>query len=144
MTERGENCLELIDEFCYNELGIDDSIIPNIDRAHRVGKYTQGKIRPIVVKFNDFKVREMIRTSSHHLRNTRYGIQEQFPKDISDRRRALQPVIHEARERGDRVSLVKDKLYINNQLYVPPVSDDGMHTDDGADVAGSVAEGGRD
>ena len=139
-----ENCFELIDEFCYNELEIDDSVIPSMDRAHRVGKYTQGKIRPIGVKFNDFKVRELIRTSSHCLRNTRYGIQEQFPKAISDRRRALQPVINEARRKGDRVNLVKDKLYINNQLYVPTGPVLTGTPDDDDDGSGSVAEGGRD
>ncbi|KAK3098000.1 hypothetical protein FSP39_015209 [Pinctada imbricata] len=63
------------------------------------------------------KVREKVRSQSYRLRNTRYSIQEQYPKPISDRRKELQPIMHEARRRGDHVTLVKDKLYINGSLY---------------------------
>ena len=65
-----EDCIDLIDQFCGNELLLNYSAIPYIDRAHRVGRYASGKIRPIVVKFNDFKVREAVRTRSHYLHNT--------------------------------------------------------------------------
>ena len=101
--DRGrEDCIDMIDQFCANELQFEDSVTPNIDRAHRVGRYTSGKIGPIVVKFNDYKVREAIRTSSHLLRDTCYGIQEQFPKNVRDRRRALIPIMNEARRNGER------------------------------------------
>ncbi|KAK3092735.1 hypothetical protein FSP39_006730 [Pinctada imbricata] len=110
-----ENCISLTDQICSDKLGIDSpSVGQSIDRAHRIGRRNRGgKYRPIVVKFNDYKVREKVRSQSYRLRNTRYSIQEQYPKPISDRRKELQPIMHEARRRGDHVTLVKDKLYIN-------------------------------
>ena len=113
-----EDCMHLLNEFCEEQLEFDGPVSQYIDRAHRIGKYTRGKIRPIVAKFNDFKVREEVRLASHLLRNTRYGIQQQYPKPIADRRRELQPVMHNARQQKKRVALVKDKLYINGELYV--------------------------
>ena len=38
----------------------------------------------------------------------------------------------EARRRGDRVTLIKDKLFINNQLYEPKPDDENMEKDEGA------------
>ena len=113
-----ENCMHLLDEFCEEQLDFEGPVSQYIDRAHRIGKYTTGKIRPIVAKFNDFKIREEVRLSSHQLRNTRYSIQQQYPKPIADRRKELQPVMHNARQQKKRVALVKDKLYINGELYV--------------------------
>jgi hypothetical protein len=56
------------------------------------------------------------------LRNTPYGIQEQFPPDMNNRRKQLLPVMHWLRREGNRAKLVRDKLIVNGKLYEP--SDD--------------------
>jgi hypothetical protein len=79
------------------------------------------------VKFNDYKVREQIRGQSGQLRGTSFWINEQFPKEINDRRKDLIPIMKEARQKSQTVRLVKDKLFINGKLYVsdtPTVGED--------------------
>ena len=40
--ERKENCVSLIDDFCKTQLGL-SSIGENIEKAHRVGKFDEGR-----------------------------------------------------------------------------------------------------
>lgn len=56
-----EDCISKIVHFCENELDI-CNVDEKIDRAHRLGKRDQGssKVRPIVVKFNNYQTRESI------------------------------------------------------------------------------------
>ena len=49
-------------------------------------------------------------------RNTDYGVREQFPQEIEEKRKLLYPVAKTARQnKNDRVRLVRDKLYVNAQ-----------------------------
>lgn len=54
------------------------------------------------------------------LKGKNFGINQQYPVEIVDRRKALLPVYKEEKkkkkEKG-RVRLVADKLYIDNELY---------------------------
>ena len=43
--ERKENCVSLIDDFCETQLGL-SSIGENIERAHRIGKFDEGRNTP--------------------------------------------------------------------------------------------------
>lgn len=119
-----ENCIDLVKDFCVKELKIDTGVNKlQIDRAHRIGnKFTSGsgKPRPIVAKFHSFQEKENIRQQSFMLKNTRYGISEQYPKEIADKRRRLMPVMKRERENGNTVKLVVDRLYINGREYRGP------------------------
>jgi hypothetical protein len=90
-----------------------------IERAHRLGKRKHGKHRPIVVKFNSFVDREKIRLSSKNLKETRYGIQEQFPKEIKERRNALIPLWKRARSENKKAVLITDKLFVDGRRVYP-------------------------
>jgi len=57
--------------------------------------------------------------NAYWLRNTPYGIRQQFPREIEDRRSELYPIQKEAKRQGKRVALIRDRLYIDNGLYVP-------------------------
>ena len=111
--ERDENCAEKVLQFVEEKLKIDKAL----HRAHRVGAYDRAKTRPIVAKFAFFPDREKVRKSSKHLSGTQFGISEQFPKDVMDRRKVLIPVMKKARQEGKEAYLKVDKLFINNQLY---------------------------
>ena len=54
---------------------------------------------------------------AYKLKNSPFGINDQFPQAIEDRRRALYPIMKRHRDAGDNVKLVRDRLYINNRLY---------------------------
>ena len=45
-----------------------------------------------------------------------YGVRDQFPKTILDRRRALIPLLVQAKKDGKRAVLTLDKPYFNNVL----------------------------
>ena len=71
--ERKENCVSLIDDFCENQLSL-SSIGENIERAHRIGKFDEGRNtpRPIVVKFSSFRRRISVREQARLLSGTKF------------------------------------------------------------------------
>lgn len=112
-----EDCSSKILHFCEEKLHIHNAkekII--IDRAHRVGK-RGNKARPIVVRFPLFKHREEIRFSSRALKGSQFGISEQFPKEIQEKRKVLIPIMKRARLDGKKANIVVDKLFIDNKEY---------------------------
>ena len=96
-----------------------------IERAHRLGKPRQShgntedttKPRPLIAKFLRYHDKENISKSAYKLSGTNIGIGEQFPKPIHEARKQLYPIMKRAKQEGHKASLVKDKLYINGQLY---------------------------
>ena len=54
------------------------------------------------------------------LKDTDFGISQQFPKEIMDMRKKLVPIRKEARRTGQDAYIVVDKLYIDKQLYREP------------------------
>jgi hypothetical protein len=114
-----ENCVDKVFTFCDKILRINDPRSKiNIIRAHRVGKFISGKTRPIVAKF-DSESKSLIKESLKHvkLQHTDYNVADQYPPEVKDRRKQLIPVMIDARKQGKRAVLVRDKLYIDNELY---------------------------
>jgi hypothetical protein len=113
-----EKCDEIVLEFCETKLKIEDAKTTiKLERAHRIGRKTTGKHRPIVAKFSFFQQRELVRHSSHNLQNTEFGVGEQFPKEVQDRRRELMPAFRRARAEGKRAVLSRDRLFIDGRPY---------------------------
>ena len=100
--------------FLVEKLEIAQNIVDKIEfeRIHRMGDRRKG-CRQIVAKFLRFKDREMVKKQGSKLKNTQYSIYEQFPKEISDRRKKLLPKLKEARRNGKEAWLSYDKLYID-------------------------------
>lgn len=120
-----ENCEEKLCEFFSSKLNIHDEM--PLDRVHRLGKYKgqQPFPRPIIAKFHRFRDRERVRFAAPEtLKGTKYGVREQFPVEIENKRKVLYPIMKKARENSDnKVRLVRDKLFINNVEYVPDPKD---------------------
>ena len=51
-----------------------------------------------------------------------YAVSQQYPKEVQERRRALVPIMKQARLNGSEAYLVVDKLYIDKHLYRDPVA----------------------
>ena len=68
VTGVNENC---VDE---NTLKIEDKKSIQIEKAYRLGKRKNGptKLRPIVVKFTNYKDRAAVKNSQNRLKNTKY------------------------------------------------------------------------
>ena len=75
-----------------------------------------------MAKFVLYPDRERVRKAGSVLReaNSKYGVSQQFPKEIQDRRKALVPIMKQARNEGKDAYIVVDKLYIDKVLYMGP------------------------
>lgn len=120
-----ENCEIIIKTFLRNEMRIEREI--HFDRVHRLGFYNpqQKYPRPIVAKFTFYKDKELVRSVAlKTLIGSPFGVNEQFPKEIEEKRKLLYQEAKIARQnkqnKQNKVRLVRDKLYINGQQYIPP------------------------
>ena len=116
--ENGENCEEKVLSFIENRLGMERATTEiKLHRAHRIGTFKRGNTRPIVAKFTYYPDRQKVRKAAKNLKGTEFGISEQYPREIMEKRKQLIPVMKSARANGKEAHLMLDKLYINNQLY---------------------------
>ena len=76
------------------EMGIYEQI--QFHRVHRIGAYDKDTAkespRPIIAKFEKFKDREYVRSRARDtFKGKPFGIREQYPKVIEQKRKALYP-----------------------------------------------------
>ena len=127
--DRDENVEAKLRLFLAQELQVDHHI--HFGNIHRFGRFVSGKCRPIVARFLFQRDLDIVKDRAFKLRGKPYGIHEQYPASIEEKRRELYPIMRYHRGRGDRVRLVRDRLYINGQLlYVTDDSVD-LHEQDG-------------
>ena len=80
--------------------------------------------RPIVARFLYFVDLQHVLNNTYKLRNRPFCIKQQFPREIENRRKQLYSIQRNAKREGKRVTLVRDRLYINNELYIVPEEND--------------------
>ena len=114
--EKNEDCEQRVRNLLENNLGIDPKNI-EIERSHRLGKYQKEKKRPIVTKFLKFKDKENIKKAGFKLKGTPFGISDQFPKEINDRRTILRKIEKEEKTKGRPAFLAVDRLYTPGWCY---------------------------
>lgn len=119
-----EDTEKVLCNFLENEMCIEKKI--PFHRFHRIGKFSleYDTPRPIVAKFERYKDREEIRLAAPRtLKGKHFGVREQFPKIVEDKRKTLYPIAKEARsDKQNKVRLVRDRLFINNTEVVPDSS----------------------
>lgn len=112
-------------------------------RAHRFGRKDK-KPRPIVCRFKTFNDRETVRKSATNLKGTAFSINEQFPKEINDRRKELWPYYKEAKEQEKKAFFRRDKLIIDGRQFIlHRRTDPDMEIDDRAMRARYEQQGAR-
>lgn len=118
-----EDTEKVIKEFITSQLKIPSDTVENITfhRVHRIGhnmdNSTNKRPRPIIAKFEHFKQKTQIQRQGKELKGTHYGLNDQFPKEIIQRRQKLFPIRKEMIKNGQKAVINIDKLYINGQLY---------------------------
>lgn len=104
---------ELIGELRRKSFG---KVTHSIQRAHRTGKFTTGKKRPIIVSFSCYEEKMKILRNSTAFRDTQYSVSEDFSKTVRDKRRHLWQYAKAKREDpGNKVYLSFNKLIINGK-----------------------------
>lgn len=123
-----ENCMEKVLTFCSDVLQIENaSQMIKLDRAHRIGGFTEGKKRPIVAKFNYHQDKLTVKQKAYEvLKGSPFRVSDQFPRVIQERRKELYPMLVQARRENKRAFLSYDTLHINGQkIKAPSVSGTG-------------------
>ena len=94
--ETWEGCEVAMRKILEEKLGMEEAWSESdiaTDGAHRVGKFTKNKIRPIAVKFANYKHRSLVFKNKSKLQGSNYRIQEQCSDKITLERRNFQPSI---------------------------------------------------
>ena len=97
---------------------------PEIERAHRVGKTTKpdgsplDKLRTIVSKFYDWKVKENILHAARKVKPRGIYVSEDLAEDTRLRRKEHIDKLKEAKAQGKTAYFVLDKLVIRNKQVV--------------------------
>ena len=84
---------------------------------HRFGKMNSERPRPIIARFLYYSDLDKAKKAERNLRGTYFGVNEQFPPEIEEKRRKLYPIMKE--EKKKKVVLIRDKRFVNNELVVP-------------------------
>lgn len=94
---------------------------PPIERAHRLGAFsaTSPKPRQIIVKFQNFKDRQLVWQAKRNISSEIVRIYEDYPSEIAANRKVLWPIFQAAKQSSDftNVSLKLDKLWIDGLVY---------------------------
>lgn len=117
LEQLNEDTESKLKAFLFDQLGIEHDI--HFGNVHRFGRRQNGKIRPIVARFIYHRDLDLVLSEARWLKNTSWGIHEQFPKAVEDRRKKLYPAFKEAKRQRRQVKLVRDKLFIDGAQYMP-------------------------
>lgn len=120
-NEKPERTEQILRTFLVNKLNLSQELVDNIktERVHRMGPpgnhrgTNDRRPRRIVCKFNMFTDREMVRKLSHKLRGTNAYITEQFPPEVTAKRRVLVKRMKEEKAKGHSAWISYDTLYLN-------------------------------
>lgn len=95
-----------------------DIEVNSIERIHRVGYKHAGKCRPVMLRLFDFSEKARIMSSCSKLKGTQISISEDFSKKIRDLRSRLWRSATVEKANGAKVSLVFDKLKVDDKVYI--------------------------
>lgn len=118
-TQEYENTKEVLVNFMRTELGIHDAININFQNVHRLSRRNDGKPRNIIARFANYSDHERIlKEVPKALKNkVQFSVNQQYPTEIGDRRRALIPDLKYLQRQGVRAKLVYDQIYVNGTPY---------------------------
>ena len=79
----------------------------HIDRAHRSGAFKSDKPRAIIVKFKDTDSKMLVKTAARQfdLKQTPFGVFDQYPPEVQEKRKSLIPIMLKARDERKKAVL---------------------------------------
>jgi hypothetical protein len=117
-TDMKEGAQQILKDFLQSELEIENVQFHNV---HRLKPRRDRKPPSIVAKFAYNKDKDsVLKAARAKLVHKPFKIYQQYPQEISERRRVLVPTMKELRDQNRRAYIVKDKLYVDGRLYIPP------------------------
>ncbi len=86
-------------------------------RIHRLGNKSATRPRTVAIKFLNYKDHLVIWNQRRLLKGSRLYLEEHFALEIQQSRTQLLPFLQVARQRGEKASLVVDKLWVGGQRF---------------------------
>ena len=114
-----ENCGRTLSKFLRDEMKINDEDMEKIrfDRVHRMGAKGNGRKRPIVAKFNPSEGKNIVFRHIKHLdKSKKFGVNEQLPRELEERKRQLLPKFKDAKRKDKKPKWSRDKLIVDNKV----------------------------
>ena len=114
-----EECEETVRKFLSKEMKISVNDLNKIkfDRIHRTGQYRRDQNRVIVAKFNPCEGRQIVFNHVKNLdRSKNYGISEQLPRELAERKKQLIPAYKQAKREKRNAKWSMDKLVVDGQV----------------------------
>jgi hypothetical protein len=116
-----ENTETILKHFLHTELDISNVADINFPNVHRLKPRTDGKPRSVIAKFASYSDHETVRKAAPKLKDRpQYSVSQQYPVEISDRRKQLYPKMRELQRQGRRANIVYDILIVDGRPYDPP------------------------
>jgi ribA/ribD-fused uncharacterized protein len=114
-----ENCVDIVRGIFTNRLKLENAESFQIVRCHRLGakRKDSKKPRTIIIKFQWYGDLMNVWRARKHLKGTNIYINEDFPKEIQDRRYILRPILKKAIANGKEAFLNVDVLVIDGKRY---------------------------
>lgn len=88
----------------------------SVGRTHRLGR--PGKQRPVIIYFQDFNEKKLVFKNAYKLKGTRITPQIDCSRSTLNKRRRLWNSAKAEEEQGKKVSLINDKLRVNNKFFI--------------------------
>ncbi|KAJ4449616.1 hypothetical protein ANN_01019 [Periplaneta americana] len=111
--EYGEETYTAVRRVCWELSEVD--IDGHIEEVYRVRK---GKFRPILLKFQNLRTKEMIMNRVKNARGTKLRFVNDLSYEVRRRRKLLLPYLKTARSKGHFAIMIDDKLKINDKVYI--------------------------
>ena len=109
-----ENCLTSIANNMKDIMKLENSDQIRILEALRLGDKGQ-KIRPVLAKFHSLEDRERIRKNSKLLNGSAFGMSEQLPVELQNRRKTLLPTLKDLRDREVKAYFARDNIFVDGR-----------------------------
>ncbi|XP_077528021.1 uncharacterized protein LOC144139597 [Haemaphysalis longicornis] len=105
---------QLITAFCRDRFKISIET-KEIERAHRLGRHSPDRCRPIIVKFTSFKTKETVLGNGPQLKDTDFSIGEDFSPLVRNARKHL---LAFAKEKSGPFLLRYKTLFMGSKRYI--------------------------
>ncbi|XP_077558145.1 uncharacterized protein LOC144173709 [Haemaphysalis longicornis] len=104
----------VVDKIFKKKLNVE---VKTIERIHRMGTVKPGKVRPVIMRFYDYREKERVMKNCPKLKGSSISISNDYASETVEVRRKLWQSAAAERDSGLKVSLNHDKLKINDKLY---------------------------
>lgn len=89
-----------------------------IERAHRSGKFTGNRPRPVIASFASFKDKQAVLSNAKKLKGSKISISEDFSAGVRLKRKRLLEYSKANKKENDKICLKFDSLYLNGVRYI--------------------------